>query len=276
MKKIILPIVLLLSIISYGQIKLYPQKGFATRAKATVLELETPVPIANKSISILASGTVAAILAPFIVDYGLELVTSLTERREADYSWEIVANDALKIDFSKLKTNKTEKFSSYLRFYKKGATTHGQAAKYDFKIDMPNQETFTISLMNVNENFIPVKAMKNKDFIFESFEFTLTADISKTLNGNEVLSKINLGTAEIRRQIISYKDGIVSNKIKPSELIISKYDDKGKPRNIKALYLTLKQTYLNPYGLTTNTFNSYLENSKGNTSSLLKEILAGS
>ena len=278
MKKIILPI-LLLSSISYGQIKLYPKQGTVKRAKATVLELETPpvaAPPAIQSISILVSGTVAATLAPFVVDYGLELVTSLTERKEADYSAEIVADDALEIDFSTLKTNQTEKFNSNLKYYERGKNVAKVAATYNFDINLTG-DIFTISLSNATEALIPVKARKRKDFIFETFEFTLTADMSKTLNGNVVHSKINLGTAKIRRQIISYKDGAVNSiRIIPAKLIISKYDNKGQPRNIETLYLTLKQTYLNPYGLSTNTFNSYLENSKDNTSSLLKEILVGS
>jgi len=274
-KTTFLLIFLVISSCVIGQVKLWNKELKKIKTKGTFLTIEeqsvVPENSTEKIFGLIPAATVAGTLLPFAFQYGYTALKSITSKKETDYNSENISFNNLTLDFKRLKKGKVN-ISTILNYYPKGKSDSEIASKYSLSIEKVNN-SLVVSLADVSkENYVPVKSKRKYDFIIQTIDVTVQAEIITKIS--EKVNKVELsklGAAKITRTIASFTNG-EQKILNKGMVLLPKYNSAGKEVEIKNLILSCKVTYLNPYGLTQSSLNKFLEDNSDTNESLFNTI----
>jgi hypothetical protein len=279
MKKLLLLIILSFQF-SFGQVKLWNNKLEKIKTKGTFLTINKEILDGNSNktdeiFGVFPTYTLAGTLLPFVFKYGNSTLKSLTSKDEKDYASENLSINNFILPFDELE-NDSIHFNIALNYYPKGEDESLVASKYIFTVNRESN-SLTIKLDSADEeDYIPVKSKKKYDFVLETFDITVHAEIIS--NVNDTIQKVELktlGTTKITRTVASFRGGI--DEIRNNGMVLyPKYDSKNKEIIIKNLIFSCNVKYLNPYGLMQSSINKFLENNSDTNESLLNTIFVES
>ncbi|MBO3117502.1 hypothetical protein J4050_12130 [Winogradskyella sp. DF17] len=257
----------------FSQVKLWNKDRDKIKTKGTYLELEynEPVDSSNNKLLNIGLNTVAGALIPYAISYGNSILKNITSVDEKDYNSSNHSINSVSIPYSNL--DKERKFSAVLHYFGRGKSKDAIASRYGFNLNKSdNILKISLDTVTIQEKYIPVKIKKKYDFILETFEVTIKAEMSTIKkDSTKVLEIKELGTAKITRLVPSFiasKTRIVNE----SAFILPQATAKNEKITIHNLLVSTTVTYLNPYGLTQSSLNQFLESNTDTNEALLKAI----
>lgn len=263
--------------ISICQVKLWNSDLNKVKTKGTYLTVNKEIKDVKlqsdqyQIFGIFPATTVAGAILPFAFQYANSALKNLTARDEKDYFSENISINSLSIPFKEFKDDSVI-FNAELKYFAKGTSKSTIASKYIFSINLENY-SLIVSLNNTNgEKYLPIKSKINYDFIIETFDITIQAELHTKINDSiQRIELRELGTTKITRTLPSFTQDVeqIFNK---GMVFFPKNDNEGNIINIENIILTCKITYLNPVGVTNSSLNKFLENNSDINESLFKAI----
>ncbi|MFK5855082.1 MAG: hypothetical protein QM503_03050 [Bacteroidota bacterium] len=277
MKRLSIILLLIVGVLTtvFSQTKVWDRDLKVTKTKGIYTKLESPtfeqVPKKNQdSIAIIGGATVAGILIPYVIKYGNYLLKKATSKNEVDYQFKSTCLNQKYLTFTSLKDS-VAKIKVTQVFFHKGSSNPKNLANYSFRFEKKGS-SLGVELVEVSEDYIPVKMKKKYDLLISNFDISVSALVTEEIDSVTYQRKIiDLGTTTIYKVDPSFKLD-KSEIINAGGLLLPSVTDKGKDIIIEQLIVKVVIKHINPYGTTSSGLNDFLEKNSETNEAFLNSI----
>lgn len=261
----------------FSQIKIWDKELKLKKSKGVISKLELPtkehIPISDQdSIAFVGAGTVAGILIPYIIKYGNYALKKATSKNEIDYKFETTYLNQQTFLFNAL-ADSIVKIKAKQLFYEKGGLEPQELSSYTFSF-IKNETSLRIKLNEVTEEYSLVKLKNKYDFLISNFDISVSAIVNEEIDPVTTQRRIiELGTTTIYKINPSFKSKNENTEIINSGgLLLPSVTEKGKEIKIEQLIVKIVIKHVNPYGTTSSSLNTFLENNSETNEEFLNSI----
>jgi hypothetical protein len=278
MKTTIAALLILGTITTQAQVKIWDDEGKNIKTKGTLLELESFDTNRNSGdkqmadAGFIAGFTVVGTVLPALINLGVTTAKSASAKKEEDYTKEYASLNGLDIDPKDvLDPKNTAGIKCKFSYFENGKTVQDKMSEYKFEVGYNDSaQLLVMNILDSDEDYIPVKTKKKYDLVLEVFEFTFVAKVKIKEKDKTVTKILELGKAKVTRVMPSYRmEGTKKQLIFKDGMNLPSHTEKGEPISYEKISVSCSAKFVNPIGTTQSALNKFLEGSSDGVESLL-------